>query len=430
LFLVAVGAGLCAAQAPKADQPASIKDQSAVERVRARELTVANAAWWGFDSTDSTDAIQSAINSGAGTVIVPYTGREWMVRPLRLVSNQVIVFEPGVVVLAKKGEFHGMRDCLLSGDELGDVTIRGYGATLRMRKPDYAGSGYSTSEFRHVLSLRGSSRVRVEGLSLESSGGDGIYLGPTEDDRRIGCADVTIQDCVCRDNHRQGISVLSAERLTISNCLFVGTRGTAPQAGIDLEPSHPKDLMVDVVVRYCQAVGNAGSGFMTNLERLTARSRPVSITFADCLVRDSRQPGLRALLATEGAPGGFVEFRNCTTENVEYAGGRCLWNLASPIALRFINCHWRGVARKSSEFPIDLDLRGEVGEATTGGIRFDNCFVFDDRDRDAVRLEAAPATQADQRVSGNIFWVRDRGKGTTSRTNARLPLLRIDVREE
>jgi hypothetical protein len=43
---------------------------------------------------------------------------------------------------------------------------------------------------------------------------------------------VVIRDVVAADNHRQGMSVISALGLLVENCSFTGTNGTAPQAGV------------------------------------------------------------------------------------------------------------------------------------------------------------------------------------------------------
>ena len=416
----------CAYSQTRESIPSNFKNDEAVERAKAGAISEVNAAWWGFDPVDATRAIQAAIRTRAPKVIVPYVGKSWVVGPLTLVSNQELIFEPGVVVMAKEGAFRGIRDCLISGDEVTNVTIRGYHATLRMRKADYTRGDYATSEWRHVISLRGASDIRLLGLTLESSGGDGVYIGPTEDDRRIACRKVTIEDCVCKDNHRQGISVISAEDLTIANCTFSGTKGTAPQAGIDLEPSHPRDLMVNIEVRNCRALGNSGSGFMTNLERLTAQSTPVSIRIEDCLVRDSRQPGLRALLATADGPNGFVEFKNCVTESVEYSGVRCLWNTGSPIELRFVDCKWRDVARRASEAPVDLELSGRATGGSPGGIRFDNCYVYDDQDRPPIKAVFASETNAIERVSGTIFVMIGQPEQTSGNLSLGIPGLRVE----
>ena len=100
-------------------------------------------------------------------------GEPWVVLPIELRSNLELVFEPGVIVLAKKGEFKERWDCLLTAIDQSDITIRGYGAVLRMRKRDYRNPPYPKGEeWKHGLKLEGCRRILVEGLRIESSGGD------------------------------------------------------------------------------------------------------------------------------------------------------------------------------------------------------------------------------------------------------------------
>ena len=128
----------------KSPQP-NAKNPAAIKELQEGSRTDANAAWWGFDPADSTDAIQSALNSGAQRVVIPYMGQPWVVRPLMLSSNQELQFETGVVVLAKKGEFLGGGDSLFTARDVEDLHIKGYGATLRMRKTGLHGSALSKS---------------------------------------------------------------------------------------------------------------------------------------------------------------------------------------------------------------------------------------------------------------------------------------------
>jgi hypothetical protein len=60
--------------------------------------------------------LQRALDSGAYFVDVPPLpgGLPWLVPPLCLRSNQTVRFQPGVVILAKQGLFHGVRDALLN----------------------------------------------------------------------------------------------------------------------------------------------------------------------------------------------------------------------------------------------------------------------------------------------------------------------------
>jgi parallel beta-helix repeat protein len=358
----------------------------AIAQVLAGILPTANASWWGFDAKDATHAIQGAINSGAKTVIIPNVGKDWNVGPLFLVSDQEVIFEAGVVVAAKSGAFRGMHDCLLSADGVTNVALRGYNAVLRMRKSDYISSSYSVSEWRHVLFMRGVNNMQVLGLSLQSSGGDGIYVGPTEDSQRVASRNVILRDCECFENHRQGISVWSAENLTIDNCTLRGTSGTAPQAGIDLEPNHPKDVLINVQLINCKAIGNAGSGFIASLGLMTPTSRPVSISVVNMLIQGSHQPGLRVLIAKDGPPGGFLEFRDCIVEGTEYAGLATKLHLNAAVEVRFDHCEWRKVARFFPQPPIYMEFVGSGTSEAPGGIRFTDCLVNDQQARDTIRV--------------------------------------------
>jgi len=101
----------------------------------------------------------------------------WQVRPIFLRSNLELIFETGVVVVAKKDQFKGRQESLLSGNNQFDIIIRGYGAVLRMRKkyyqhPPYQEVGQELG-YRHGLRLWGCKGVLAEGLRIESSGGDG-----------------------------------------------------------------------------------------------------------------------------------------------------------------------------------------------------------------------------------------------------------------
>lgn len=179
-------------------------DPRAVAEVMRGERKEARAVWWGFDPADATAALQGAIRSGAPRVIVEDVGLPWIVTPVQLASNQELVLEKGVVVLAKRGMFRGKSESLFTAKLLQNVAVTGHGATLRMWREDYAGGDYEKAEWRHTLSLLSCTHVRISGLTLEDSGGDGIYLGVGQ--KGVPNTDVEIREVVCNRNHRQGIS--------------------------------------------------------------------------------------------------------------------------------------------------------------------------------------------------------------------------------
>ena len=377
----------------------NFKSPIAVREVLACKRTVANAAWWGFDEEDSTAALQAAINSGASNVIVPYMGSAWIVRPIKLSSNQEIVFEPGVVVVAKKGEFKGKNDCLFSAIGKKNVTLRGYGATLRMWKEDYAGANYQQGQWRHVLRFVGCRNVKVFGLVLRDSGGDGIYLGQGST-TSPPCKDILIEDCICDNNYRQGISVISAEDLQITNCIFKNTSGHSPGAGIDIEPNVFGNKLSNIVVSNCVSENNEGRGFVVALHKLTKLSADISILFVDCYTKGCGR-GLEVGTHGNETPKGLVEFKNCAIEDTLSAGIWIVTN-ARDFDLRFTNCKIKNANSASAfpekkyifsdtkySFPIVLRTRRQKFFAKTGDIQFIDCHLYDKKPRPAIYVRTS-----------------------------------------
>ncbi|MBN1341596.1 MAG: right-handed parallel beta-helix repeat-containing protein [Phycisphaerae bacterium] len=386
-----------------------LADPAAVQEVVAGKRVVANAAWWGFDREDSTRSIQAAIDSGARKVIVPFVGADWIVTPIRLRSGLELVFEPGVVVLAKKGEFLGKGDSLLSASDASDITIRGYGATLRMRKKDYQKAPYAKAEWRTCLDLQGCRRIRVEGVRLESSGGDGIYLGATG--KLPYCQDVVIRDVVCHDHHRQGISVIGAVNLLIENCVLSDTNGTAPQAGIDFEPNQAREKLVNCVMRNCLIENNTGAGVLIYLKHLSAKSDPVSLLVEGCLFRGGKDVGVGVGAVKDDGPKGTIEFRDCTIEGTRNGGVYIYDKSADNARVRFVNCKWKdvGIPRwetgKGPREPGVAFLLTLMRPALTkkhGGIDFVDCHVYDTLDRPVLVAEDEGAKLGVHDVRGRI----------------------------
>jgi hypothetical protein len=235
-------------------------DAQAIAEVAAGKRTEARASWWGFDPADSTAALQAAINSGVRKLIVEDMGAPWITDKLKLASDQEIVFEKGVVVLAKRGAFHGNGDCLFSAASKKNITLTGHDSVLRMWKEDHDDKAqYTHAEWRHVLGFWSCASVRITGLTLADSGGDGIYLGVAQ--KGVPCSDVVIKNVGCVNNYRQGISVISARNLLIEDCVLKDTWGTAPEAGIDFEPNSPAEELVNCVMRNCVSENNRGDAY-------------------------------------------------------------------------------------------------------------------------------------------------------------------------
>jgi len=427
-------AGLWGRQGFADTRMGSVPDPQAVEEARSGKRAVANVAWWGFDPDDATRFLQAAIDSGAPKVIVPYMGSPWIITPIKLRSRLELVFEPGVLVLAKKGEFKGKSDSMFEASGAVDITLRGYGATLRMRKKDYQSEAYEKAEWRMVLDFHGCRRVRVEGLRLESSGGDGIYLGTGA----LGyCADVVIRDVVCHDNHRQGISVISAVNLLIENCVLANTGGTAPQAGIDFEPNGPNDKLVNCLMRNCVIENNAGAGILIYLKPLSKQSDPISIRVENCLLRGGKGAGIEVGAVGDNGPAGTIEFDNCTIERTALAGIAIHDKSAERARVRFVNCRCKDVGLKMAGAGFDKNEMAVPVRVTSrrpklvkkhGGIDFLDCYVYDNMDRPALVLEDKASGFGVHDLTGNITVCNPHGARVDYRCNTSGIELRVAER--
>ncbi len=390
-----IGAGTAIA----ADSARHVKNLQAVQEVRSGKRTVADACWWGFDPDDATDALQAAIDSGAKTVIVPDLGKDWNVRPIRLAGNQELVLEKGVVVAAKRGEYRRGSDSVFTASNVDNVAIRGTGAVVRMQKEDYIVGTvleqlgwerwfgpYSKAEWRMCLAIRGCAHVRVEGLTLADSGGDGIYI---DGGKKSGCSrDVLLKNVVCDNNYRQGLSVISVDGLLAEDCIFRNTWGTPPSSGVDLEPDSPDQKIVGIVFRRCAFVDNYGDGIEVFLPHQAPRSAPISVLFENCRVASRRGPAIRVAKIFDDGPTGQVEFRNCQVDGSEGYAIKVQDKSPQSARVRFVGCTIRDAARnrnyRDTWAPVVLAARKGKRIARFGGIDFIDCRVEDRLERPAV----------------------------------------------
>ena len=402
-----------------ASNATTTRNTAAIADVASGKLTEAKASWWGYDSRDATACLQAAISSGVPRLIVDDVRTPWNVDPITLRSNQVIVFERGVEVVARRGSFRGKADCLFSAYDAENITLEGPGATLRMRRDDYTRSGYERGEWRMVLSFRGCSNVSISGLTLAESGGDGIYLGSSEGEKP--CVDVRISGVTCTRNYRQGISVVNAENLLIEDCLFRDTRGVSPQAGIDFEPNRATERLVNCLVRNCVSVGNAGNGFAFYLPRLTQRSEPVSIRLENCRSYSSRANGMHlfTLNRPQSAPSGSVEFDRCTFVGNTRSGVRITDKPDTACRVIFRHCAIDGNA---PNWPQDGQINFQNkpdSQHEIGGVDFEHCTIRDTRERPPIAYldRAGGLPLAD--ITGSLTIYRD-GRSETVNISERL----------
>ncbi len=363
---------------------------------------------FGWDAEDSTDHLQRAFDSGARKVVIDRQSGDWVTRPLFLTNSNVeVVLEDGVVLRAKRGEFHGKGDCLLriTGGAK-NVVLRGEGkATLAMNKKDYLDPeqhyDHAYGGWRHAVSILSAENVTVKDLTILSSGGDGVYPN--------GPKNVTLENLKVYDHNRQGISPISVNGMVVRRCEFNETIGAPPQCGVDMEPNRETDSFVDVLFEDCAFNGNAAHGIDMYFGAITGKSKPVSITYRRCVARANRNcavtmmTGDPARILRRGHVAGFVRFEDC----VFYKNGQN--------ALRIVNHTENGLDVSFSR--CRFDSRGSRSDAAIslyngqlpkdfGGVRFDDCEVLMDKGRAPFEFVGMTGVGIAGRLEGTV-WVDD-----------------------
>jgi hypothetical protein len=288
---------------------------------------------------------------------------------LELPSNIEIVFEDGAEIKAIKGKFKRITDCLMRARSRKNITLRGKGI-LTMRKADYEDpKQYSCSEHRHTLGLYSSENIKIEGLTFQKSGGDGIYVNKVKN---------LLIDNVVLDNHlRQGMSVISAENLLIKNSTLKNTRGMAPQCGIDFEPNHAHEVLKNCRVVNCRFENNYHSAVNVSLSLKEQFEHPADIVVENCVVDggnfafSSMIPG-RANEAVGTLRQGYFKIKNCKIRNTKSSAFYFQSHRTDGEKVIIENCTVDNPETKAA--PIFFLVRPPaVGDF--GGIEFKNCVI-------------------------------------------------------
>jgi hypothetical protein len=293
------------------------KDKAPLHDTRDwKHSSLISAAWFGFDPYDSTTILTKALNSGARFILIPDLGKPWITEPLFIKSNTTLIIESGVEIQAKRGAFHGGGDTLLSLKDVENVTIYGYGARLKMFKEDYRKAPYKKAQWRHTIQIKGGRSIHIFGITAESSGGDGIYLGSGQ---RGYNENIIIKDVTLRYHYRQGISVISAQDLLIENTEMSFTEGHSPAAGIDFEPNRPAERLINCRLKHCSIHNNKGPGILICLKAQDMTTLPFDISFFNCIVK--HQLIAITLLGEKKISGGRLFLQNTKLSGLSFLPG-------------------------------------------------------------------------------------------------------------
>lgn len=266
----------------------------------------------GDGRTDDTDAFQRAIDSlgPAGGVVAVPAGR-YMIDPLRglqLRSRVHLQLDPAATLQAIPNAAD--RAVMVMLQDVSDVVISG--GSFVGERDQHLGT---TGEWGHGIQLRGASRVVLRDLRVSNCWGDGLSVAATKatrDDPGVRpSTDVLLQRCISTGNRRQGLTIGYAQRVRVLDCEFSGTGGTAPEAGIDVEPDAGPPA-VDVEIAGCRIHDNHGPG-------IQVWKRTQGVRIHDCDLDDNRYGVL--VVGTQGTEIAGNRIRRSAMSGVAMKGG-------------------------------------------------------------------------------------------------------------
>lgn len=210
-------------------------------------------------SVDYTDYIQLAIEENF-RVILPDFPLLINERGLSLDSDMVLYFRPNTKLILKPNNKKHYE--ILRIHDVENVEV--YFPNIEGDKYTHIGE---EGEWGMGISIRGARNVKIYGGVVSKCWGDGIYLGVTNKSKRN--IDVSIANVILDDNRRNGMSIISSENLNVDNILVSNTFGTAPMAGIDIEPNHNTDVISKLTFNNIKTFNNKTFGMLFALNNLS-----------------------------------------------------------------------------------------------------------------------------------------------------------------
>lgn len=227
----------------------------------------------GEDDIDDTEAIQRAIDAaseeGGGTVFVPegeyfiqahvpgyegnYLGDEG---GIALESNVTLKLDQEAVLKAIPNEQEQYVIVRIFNKE--NVAVEG--GKIQGERDEHSGD---TGEWGYGIAITGGKDITVRDTILEDCWGDGMNIQVyRENDQVFLTENVTIENIESRNNRRQGMSIEGGESIIVRDSRFLDTNGTAPAAGVDIEPWNDAHEVTDVLFENCVFEGNEGAGLI------------------------------------------------------------------------------------------------------------------------------------------------------------------------
>ena len=196
-------------------------------------INVRNFGAMGNGVTDDTAAFQAAINAlpASGGVIVVPSGTYMIdaTTSINMRSNTRLSVWADATLQAIPN--NASFAAVVKAWNVSNVEILG-GHIVGERNQHLGTNGLG-----YGISIQESNTVYVHDITVSDSWGDGVVVGTTAGWRKFSTPyGITLNRVTTTNSRRQGLTITAANQVYVVNSSFTGSNGTAPQAGIDIEP--------------------------------------------------------------------------------------------------------------------------------------------------------------------------------------------------
>lgn len=236
----------------------------------------------GDGTTDDSTALQSLLNSAASLGLTAMLGPATTVRcvsPITLPSGCRLDLNGSTIKNASAST---------SGRVLNIVGVSDVWVGNGVIDGDKASFATATEQ-RHNVRIVNSSRVTLENILTKNAKGDGIYIG---DDVSGICYDITLINFRADGNHRNGGSITGVRGFRQFGGYYRTTGGTAPQAGLDIEPNTNAVECSDGAFYGVNFDNNTGDGLLIHAYSATPTSRQAGWRFYGCTANNNTGNGV------------------------------------------------------------------------------------------------------------------------------------------
>lgn len=220
-----------------------------------------------IDGTDITDILNQKISS-ANTVVIP-KGRFKIdaVKSIVLKDNVTIKLDPKTYleVIPNKAKnyqvfrIHNVKNINISGGNLiGD----------KHTHLDNKG------EWGMGVEIKDSQNINISNMNIDKMWGDAIYIGTHGKNSNYN---ISLSNIKMNDNRRQGVSIISVEKLLANNIEISNTKGRSPMNGVDIEPNNNLNVLKNIEFNNLKSFNNVAAGFQISLHKYNESKNEISI---------------------------------------------------------------------------------------------------------------------------------------------------------